>query len=868
MALSVTEMQRRLYQFVRESRCDQSVLETLSDEGTFTQHEDAIWDFKLSAGIIPDQKYADADFNSRCCELAKDIVALHNTYGGYLILGVSELDMAIKGFDERFDVDALVARIKADTGADLHFTFSYVQFASKTLGLILVPQRTSPLPVAFKKQAKASTKGKIAYRAQDIYFRDGSRSTPAESVDHLSFVFSSRTALYTPPTFLERTSILDNNLRARDPGGIEFIGRDADLEALWRWLSDRFSPVKLVTGIGGVGKTTLVRSFAEQILDRSPLGFERVIWLTAKKFHWRPMKGEVQAARFEEKPQFDSLKSLLASILRELAVTQEEIDEASDLDSLSELLTQALSITPSFVVVDDLDTLPEDEQIEVFQRINSIVHSVTSSRATSRVVITARLKLGAASAQLLNVKGFDKGDFRKYVDLVADRHGISLGLEGRAKLFDKFHRISEGSPLFAAEIVRLVARGDVSLDQCLERFKGADGEDIRRFSFERELDALTDSELSVIYALSLLEGASFVELEQVTEITKRMLSDNLQRLRDYHLVSSPEAPTEAGQTYEADRAIIMLKELIAKKMAGGKRRIEQHCARLRQEVGRRQTDAGRAISKIVALWEQDRHSDALRVAQAEAKARNFDHPDLQCVLGRAYLRVEPTQPDKADAAFRTAFNKQCSRHELFDLWIEAKRALGDWRGALDVATLAIARSPEPKYLFVEGSAYFALGEESRRSGELTSAISHFRKCGQLLNTYISQHNLKGLFFDMNQLRRTAFVEAINVAKQAYRDPSSAIEVWGLAVEAFDAFVRLRSVIVDGVGSLVAWAYHVAQFRDQFDEQTKGKMNYSLEQLDRIRKTLEDRNWDDELVMGKLSDASIRLRQIVSRVSTA
>lgn len=109
MARSVTEMQRQLYQFVRESRCDLSVLQTLSENGKFTQHEDAIWDFKRETKIASDRKYTDPDFNANCCELIKDIVALHNTYGGYLILGISEDDRELLGISEGIDLDSLTS---------------------------------------------------------------------------------------------------------------------------------------------------------------------------------------------------------------------------------------------------------------------------------------------------------------------------------------------------------------------------------------------------------------------------------------------------------------------------------------------------------------------------------------------------------------------------------------------------------------------------------------------------------------------------------------------------------------------------------------------------------------------------------------
>ncbi len=57
------------------------VLEALSDSsGQLASRESDLWDYKVQ---VSDDKLAQAEF-------VRDIVALHNSYGGYLIIGVSD----------------------------------------------------------------------------------------------------------------------------------------------------------------------------------------------------------------------------------------------------------------------------------------------------------------------------------------------------------------------------------------------------------------------------------------------------------------------------------------------------------------------------------------------------------------------------------------------------------------------------------------------------------------------------------------------------------------------------------------------------------------------------------------------------------
>jgi hypothetical protein len=202
------------------------------------------------------------------------------------------------------------------------------------------------------------------------------------------------------------------------------------------------------------------------------------------------------------------------------------------------------------------------------------------------------------------------------------------------------------------------------------------------------------------------------------------------------------------------------------------------------------------------------------------------------------------------------------RHELFDLWIEAKRMLRDWRGAIDTANLAIARSPEPKYYVEQATAWFALAEEAQRAGQLTDAIVQYQRCGGLLAECIAEGKMKGLFADATELRRSAFVEAINLAKVVYRDPSSAIEVWDVCWRAFNAFVRLRSVIIDGVSNLLIWANHVTKFRDRVDESTVKKLEQGSYRLAKMNETLISRQWDDSVALQRIADGINTMERLV------
>lgn len=407
------------------------------------------------------------------------------------------------------------------------------------MGILLIPRRPySEIPAQFRRNApKHPGSDALAYRSGDIYLRSADECRPARTADDYSFLCGDARRERSIADEFRNATVLLNNVGHRDPGFIQFVGRESYLRELWRWVCDGFTPIKLLTGIGGVGKTTLAREFSEDFIRNPPKGFAKLIWLSAKKRLYIAVEGDYQAT---SRVDFSDTNSLLRAILSELATPSDLMDKEWTVPELAEECIRSLQLFPSLLVVDDVDSLDPLQQQETFQTIIQIAaQTIGRSGPPSLAIMTSRLDLGAAPRQLLHITGLDEIDFLEYINVTATNLRVPLTLKANSQLFKSFYKMTDGSPTFAASVIGLMQNG-LSLDTVLKKYKGFDGDMVRQFAFENELNQLSDSQIRTLYAACLLGETSFAELEKILQSNERRLNDDLGALRKYHLVALGE----------------------------------------------------------------------------------------------------------------------------------------------------------------------------------------------------------------------------------------------------------------------------------------------------------------------------------------
>jgi hypothetical protein len=802
---SVFSLRRRLYTAISTEQDGPKVLKDLLPEGRPHLFERQMWDYKQTLPIgtegrpSPEEKKI---YEAKLAEIMKDVVSFYNSYGGYLVIGVLDSPRHLVGFDGHFNCDDFNKRLKAVTKREIDCTFSLHELTiakeKKSVGLLYIPQRPDSIsPAQFKKDAPAAPNGKKAYLIRDIYFRQGDECLPAKSSEDFTFLCSQGRRKFMASDVVTLGKPLSNNLRERDPGFIKFIGRDEYLQKLWQWLLDPFSPGKLLAGVGGIGKTTIAREFAEQLIRSSPFGFERVIWFSAKKRYYTASIGKYTPTL---RVDFSNTENLLKSLLLELGCPENLIEPDWSLNELLEQVIDSLKIIPSVVIVDDVDSLEPAIQQEVFHTMLQIMtRAINTNGVSSRVLLTARLDLGAAPSQVTRVTGLEVLEFAEYVQMTAADLGLDWSLKAQSPQMKEFHKASSGSPTFAASILRLVTLG-ATLSAALSRWRKTDGDEVRAFAFEKELNNLNDSQVRTLYAMCILGDSSQLELKNVTQSSMTLLMDDLGELRKYHLISTAGETPQGGPRLTVPNWIRLMRDLIKSKVRDPKR-IETACTNARKESPDIEGEVGRWIYRVVALWRSGNPDDALEVAK-QATKKFADHPDVRCLLGSAYLRVSPPDARHADAAFRKANELRCYRVELIQSWILAKKRLKDWIGIIDITDAEDALGEQT--ILVRAEAFSNLADIASRSKDYATATKHVLSGIDEIEKVLGQKSHLANARELTSMRALLYQNYILLLDRAVKDPFDYLNVWKAAVRAFRRDSISNPVLTRGIERLSDW----------------------------------------------------------------
>lgn len=820
---NVLGRRRTLSALIQEGCIDERVLEELLPDGTPLPDEDLLWDYKESLPLLGSNPTPEgrAEYAYKMGEVAKDVVAFYNMYGGYLLVGIRDVDRTICGFDANFDANDLGKKLRGATRETVDIKFRSIGVTGikkpAVIGVLYIPQRgTHRDPVQFLKDAPASKNGKRGYHANDIYIRSREECRLATTAADFALLFS-RPRLGVA-AIAPDTSYIENNLPAKDPNLIEFVGREEQLDQLWKWFADRYTAVKLISGSGGVGKTSIAWTFCDAVSRNPPSGLQKVVWLTAKRRTYAALLGKyIDIAH----THFSDLKSLLLAVLGQLGVPDSQLPEDPSREDLIEECITAIQSWPCLLVVDDIDSLLSEEQYDVFRTISMIFDRVIASGSgRARALLTARLNLGAAPGQLMKLSGLPLDAFTEYVRNAAAAINAPLPAgPACAAAVKRLHEASSGSPLFASSILRLVALGE-PISRAIRQYKGSEGEEVRRFAFQREIESLTDSQLRLLFAAMHLRDCSVAELVEATHSNRTAVRDDIASLRNYHLMS---LDTPGDRFAREDPLVSVPTEIAAmvdiiRKKITDPTRIETHCARINRNASAGDKDTGRLFQRVIQyLAEEDFQ---LAVEAAEHASRKIPkNPDVWCLLGRAYLRG--SNPRKADAALRKAAELGSQRPELVPLRIEAKELLGDWIGIVQLLEAQGHRLDAGNTLAL-ASAIRVLGEDQARVGNWTSAEGYFLRGATIVREAFLEHRAHGMVEPLMALKSDLMTSYVNAVLRRISRDDDKVEAWEAAFKTWKFDVHHRGVMIGGINAAADWSDAVAR-RDNADPATLRKI---------------------------------------------
>ncbi|MCA0449237.1 MAG: putative DNA binding domain-containing protein [Proteobacteria bacterium] len=482
------------------------------ETNTFPHQEGVFWDYKDQFPYSMSDNYFGGILRLVC--------ALHNSFGGIIIFGVHDKKRDPGHNKVRVNIENFNQAIKQKTGTALQTIHrEYILSADQTrkVDVLLVPKRRmASSPIKFAERIGE-------YGVGIIWVREGHEVVEAKSKD-LPILYSAR------DTFGGRLSDEEVSITSSIPPSSatikEFVGRTTVLDKLYCWLFNDEEPRKFLFGRGGSGKSTIAHQFAKFIASSGgqiPTSIGRpidlVLFVSAKRASLEPLSGKIHP---DSGYDFEDSDGLFRAILLLAGWTTTEKIEGLLGTDLRREVASMLDTIQTFIVIDDIDTLTTNG---IDAGLDDLYRILVRSKAGGKVLYTLRNAPSHSIANSIEVPGLDQAtEFPNFVAACSEQFKVSLTLS--TKQLSEIAAVTERRPL-AIEIVIGLLR-TASFDQAIKMYQGKEGEEARRYLFQREYSALPFDNRArhFLAALCLFKRPVTVEeLEHVLQFSKEQIND-------------------------------------------------------------------------------------------------------------------------------------------------------------------------------------------------------------------------------------------------------------------------------------------------------------------------------------------------------
>jgi len=487
----------------------------------------------------------------------------------------------------------------------------------------------------------------------------------------------------TPDADTDRSKLLDNlpsELAVR-----RFVGRRAELDALWSWLFDADQDRWLLAGEGGRGKSATAHEFGRQVRDRAPTPFAAVLWMSAKRRALVDREVKTIGA-----PDITDLASGIGAAIEALGFRSEAPVSGRERRAYVE---QLLADFPTLIILDDVDSLEGEDQdvVEFFSRI--------AFKTSSKLLLTSRRQLAAMEAITTSVEGLPLPDGLLFIE--------SKIMEFRldpASFADhvrrRIHETTEGNPLFIEDLLRLTLTG-LRVESAIATWKDKKGDVAREYALGREVDFLSPDARRVLIAAALpTQAVTHEELRLVTGLSEDALDRGISELQGLFLLSGPRLIENVERLELDSNTRLLVLRAIAPRYPDDEARLRGALTNLlsgttsRSRRGR----VGEFVRQARILSQAGRDSEA----EATLRAGLDEFPEDPLLIGQLAVVYKMWHPKPrvtdARASFERARDLGSNDPALYSHWIEMERSLEQWSAAAKIGMEALQRVPDDQYV--------------------------------------------------------------------------------------------------------------------------------------------------------------------------
>lgn len=544
----------------------------------------------------------------------------------------------------------------------------------------------------------------------------------------------------------------------------QFVGRESEIRELSTWFTTESSRQYVIWGYGGSGKSALAYQFARRVRDGAPPSLQAVLWLSAKSREY--IEGETRTRHAD----FDSVESFAHALWAGLYDAEPSSQQATREGILDEL-----SDTPSLVIVDDLDSVIDNEDLA-----HLLLFEV--SRTKSRIIYTSRQRVPGLPT--IEVLGFDDEELRLYIRTRASEYGLDVD-ECLARSH-AIRKVTDAFPLFVDDLLRYSLLG--GLKSAIGDWNQRKGDAAREYALRRQLSSLDEAARRALIGVAVANRpVSSLELANISGFTDDDVLHAIDDLLKWRLLNHSEPDITGRPTFSCNSNTRRLTQKTYGRdpLYGSYEASFRTLSGSAQPASLRRTVGG-AISAATALVLRGDLEGAEETLHATKAGELANNADLWGALGWVRSRRRDDESiAKARVAFLRSHELGSRKEDTYFHWValEAEVAEGIvyqsddetllnlWRSSAGIAEMGIDRCGDTPSL-CQSAAYLRTREAKtlERMMQFTAADNCFRQGAEWARRALSAPH-----HSSREVSRTLIHRALVVALAGAGDPEATVD---------------------------------------------------------------------------------------------